>query len=536
MEHRAHRGTHAGRRPGVRQGILPGRSRCGWVQLRRARAGRRVAHRYGPPVRVFRRDARRRLAPPASRPAARLRTRASARATGGLGHAPRASVPCRRPAGAAAARPGRATAARGRRPVRGPGVRDLDLQAARLVLRAGALEPHARRPRRPGHAGLPRGTDCVRAAVTGAGGFIGSALTSLLLDRGCDVAALDLPRALGRVPAGARRIGLDIRNQSALREALRGVQVLFHTAALFDLAAAWADLYAVNVEGVGQVRAASRARRIERVITWSSSSVYGGTARPEPLAETAPVPFERLNPYARSKWLGELLAREAAITDGLDVIVVRPAEVYGPGSAKGLGPALFAFKTGAMSAVPGPGKVRHSYVHVDDVARAAVHLAEHGASNAVYNLASPTPIAAADVYALARRRLGWLSLRDARVTLPHRPRLRGRPLFHVPPTILRLYARWEMLRARHGWLAGKFGPAPLANPAGVHLLIHNHVVDGRKLLETGFELAWPDTEAGILATLDAYERSGWAPFYASPRVSALPSGSPSRLNRPASAS
>ena len=343
----------------------------------------------------------------------------------------------------------------------------------------------------------------MRAAVTGAGGFIGSALTSLLLDRGWDVAALDLPRALGRVPAGARRIGLDIRNQSALREALRGVQVLFHTAALFDLAAAWDDLYAVNVEGVGQVCAAARARRIERVITWSSSSVYGGTARPEPLAETAPVPFERLNPYARSKWLGELLAREAAITDGLDVIVVRPAEVYGPGSAKGLGQALFAFKTGAMSAVPGPGKVLHSYVHVEDVARAAVHLAEHATPNAVYNVAGPTPIAAADVYALARRRLGWLSVRDARVTFPHRPRLRGRPLFHVPPAILRLYAHWELLRARRGWLAQKFGPNPLANPAGVHLLIHNHVVDAAKLLKTGFRLAWPDAEAGILATLEA---------------------------------
>jgi len=331
----------------------------------------------------------------------------------------------------------------------------------------------------------------VRAAVTGAGGFIGSALTSLLLDRGWDVAALDLPRALGRVPAGARRIGLDIRNQSALREALRGVQVLFHTAALFDLAATWDDLYAVN---------------------------------------------ERLNPYARSKWLGELLAREAAITDGLDVIVVRPAEVYGPGSAKGLGQALFAFKTGAMSAVPGPGKVLHSYVHVEDVARAAVHLAEHATANAVYNVAGPTPIAAADVYALARRRLGWLSVRDARVTFPHRPRLRGRPLFHVPPAILRLYAHWELLRARRGWLAQKFGPNPLANPAGVHLLIHNHVVDAAKLLKTGFRLAWPDAEAGILATLDAYERSGWAPFYGSERASAVPSGSPSRLNRSASAS
>jgi nucleoside-diphosphate-sugar epimerase len=180
--------------------------------------------------------------------------------------------------------------------------------------------------------------------------------------------------------------------------------------------------------------------------------------------------------------------------------------------------------------------VRHSYVHVEDVARAAVHLAQHGEANGVYNLASPTPISAADVYAMARRRLGWLSLRDARVTLPDRPRLAGRPLFHVPAGVLRLYARWEMLRARRGWLVGKFGPTPLANPAGMHLLVHNHVIDARKLLGTGFQLAWPDTRAGILATLDAYVRSGWAPFYASARVSAVPSDSPRRPNRPASAS
>src|SRR5205823_898726 len=139
--------------------------------------------------------------------------------------------------------------------------------------------------------------------------------------------------------------------------------------------------------------------------------------------------------------------------------------------------------------------------------------------NSVYNLASPASISAADVYALARRRLGWISLRDARVTLPDRPRLRGRPLFHVPPAMLRLYARWEMLRARRGWLVGKFGPAPLANPAGVHLLVHNHVVDARKLLRPGFELAWPDTAAGTLPTLPASERPGWAPPSGSPRLS-----------------
>src|SRR5207248_4615270 len=136
----------------------------------------------------------------------------------------------RGPAGASAEGRGGARAARGGRPVRGPGVCDLDAEAPGLVLRAGALEPHARRA-----GGLPRGADRVRAAVTGAGGFIGSALTARLLELGWDVAALDLPRALGRVPPGARRIGVDIRDQSALREALRGgVEQHLHPAQRLD--------------------------------------------------------------------------------------------------------------------------------------------------------------------------------------------------------------------------------------------------------------------------------------------------------------
>src|SRR5205823_10489680 len=141
---------------------------------------------------------------------------------------------------------------------------------------------------------------------------------------------------------------------------------------------------------------------------------------------------------------------------------------------------------------PGPGAVRHSYVHVDDVARAAIHLAERGEPGAVYNVAGRTTVAAADVYALARRRLGWLSLRDQRITLPDRPRLWGRPVFHVPGAVLRLYARWELLRARRGWLVHKFGPQPLANPAGVDLLLRHHIVDATRLFASGFEPAWPD--------------------------------------------
>src|SRR5207247_212460 len=272
----------------------------------------------------------------------------------------------------------------------------------------------------------------MKAAVTGAGGFIGSRLTAELLRRGWEVAALDLPVALTRVPEGARRIGVDVRDQAALREAVRGARVLFHTAAVFDLTASWPDLFATNVEAALNVCSAAQKGGVERIVFWSSGSVYGGTKRPVPLTETTPIPLDRLNLYARSKYLGERGALEAARSGGPDLIVLRPAEVDGSGSTKGVAQALFAFKAGAMNAVAGPATAQHSYIHVEGVARAAIHLAERGQPGGVYNLAGRTPVATADAYALARKRLGRLSPRQRRITLPDRPRLRGRPLFHVP--------------------------------------------------------------------------------------------------------
>jgi nucleoside-diphosphate-sugar epimerase len=248
------------------------------------------------------------------------------------------------------------------------------------------------------------------------------------------------------------------------------------------------------------------------VVVWSSASVYGGTKRPTPLAETARIPLDQLNPYAKSKYLGEREALEAATSDGPDVIVLRPAEVYGAGSTKGLAQALFAFKAGVMHAVAGPGTVWHSYMHVEDVGRAAIHLALRGMPGAIYNLASGTPVSTSEVYAMARKRLGWFSLREARVTLPLQPRLLGRPLFYLPGALLRMYGHWEVLRTRRRWMLGKFGPYPLASPSAVQFLFRSLVVDSTRLAATGFEPAWTDHRAGILKTLDEYERSGWWPF------------------------
>ena len=304
---------------------------------------------------------------------------------------------------------------------------------------------------------------------------------------------------------GARRIGVDIRDQVALRGALRGARVLFHTAALFDLTASWPDLHATNVEGARNVCSAAQKSGVERIVFWSSGSIYGGTKRPVPLTETTPIPVDRLNSYAKSKYLGERAALDAAQSDGLDLIVLRPGEVYGSGATKGVAQALFAFKAGAMNALAGPGTAQHSYIHVEDVARAAIHLAERGEPGGIYNLA------AAGVGKMPAEGKELVEP-EPPPPRPLGPRLLGRPLFYVPGVVLRLYSHWEVLRARRGWLVEKFGPYPHAAPAGVQFLIRSLVLDSTRLFATGFEPAWPDVTAGLLRTLDEYERSGWAAF------------------------
>ncbi len=360
-----------------------------------------------------------------------------------------------------------------------------------------------------------------QAVVTGAGGFIGRAITSRLLREGWAVTAVDLPGRHAAVPHAARRVEADIRNVEALRRAFRDADAVFHTAAIFDLLAPWDALEEVNVEGVRRVCDAARAAGVRRVVCWGSSSVYGVAEDPVSFTEDRPIAMDGLNAYARSKHLGELVALQSAAEDGPEVVVVRPADVYGPGAVQGLGQALWAFKVGLMSAVPGPGTSVHSHVHVDDVAGAAVHLARQGRSGAIYNIADRRPMAVADLYALARGMLGAVSVRDGRVSLPSRPRWRGRPVFHVPGPVLRAFAKAEVLRTRKGWLTGRLGPRPLASPEGVDLLLGHHVVAPDRLLATGYELEWPDVRDGVRALVDSYRATDWAAFHeAPPRVEA----------------
>src|SRR5579884_2936928 len=136
--------------------------------------------------------------------------------------------------------------------------------------------------------------------VTGAAGFIGSHLVDALVERGCEVRALDNLVAGSRdnVNPRAAFIAADIRRPESLAAAFAGVDCVFHAAALPRVMLSIDDpreTHLANVDGTLNVLIAARDAGVGRVIYSGSSSVYGEQAA-LPLVETmTPNP---LNPYA----------------------------------------------------------------------------------------------------------------------------------------------------------------------------------------------------------------------------------------------
>jgi dihydroflavonol-4-reductase len=174
--------------------------------------------------------------------------------------------------------------------------------------------------------------------VTGATGYLGIDLVHALRDRGRAV------RAMARSNAGAARLegtGAevvlgDVTDPGSLPPALDGVTRVFHLAgAVSHRARDDARLRSVNVDGARNVLDACRAAGVERVVFTSSVAAMGPAASPgHPRDEGAwMIDGDDGRPdfrYARTKAAGEQLALQAA-AEGLDVVVVNPGFVIGPG-------------------------------------------------------------------------------------------------------------------------------------------------------------------------------------------------------------
>lgn len=164
-----------------------------------------------------------------------------------------------------------------------------------------------------------------RVAVTGANGFIGSAAVQACSQAGLDVVPIVRH---GKIGDGARGVG-DIGASTQWREALQGIDVVIHAAALAHGRGRSADEYTeVNVRGTRRLARQAAECGVRRLVFLSSVGVLGAETPQRPFVETDPVAPH--NPYARAKAQAETALREVAEATGIEIVIVRPPLVHGP--------------------------------------------------------------------------------------------------------------------------------------------------------------------------------------------------------------
>jgi nucleoside-diphosphate-sugar epimerase len=238
----------------------------------------------------------------------------------------------------------------------------------------------------------------VRVLVTGATGFTGGHLARTLASGGDRVRALVRPRSRARFEAsdlpaaGVEPAEGDLGDPASLSRAMHDVEVVYHIAATYREAGQPDAAYrAINAEGTRHVLHAARAAGARRVVHCSTGGVHGHIAHP-PANEDAP--FNPGDVYQDTKLEAEQAAREFGRTTGLEVVVVRPIGIYGPGDTRFL--RMFRGLHRGRFPMLGTGEVFYHLTYIADLVEG-------------FRLCGTTPVAAHRTYLLAGPRYTTLN-------------------------------------------------------------------------------------------------------------------------------
>jgi UDP-glucose 4-epimerase len=244
--------------------------------------------------------------------------------------------------------------------------------------------------------------------VTGGAGFIGSHLVEALLEQGWRVRVLDDLSSghrefLPAQPALELVVG-DVRESALLRRCMEGVDTVFHQGALRSVPRSVEDPFAyhdVNATGTMRLLLAAREARVRRVVSASSSSVYGDQ-RELPLREDmTPMP---ISPYGVSKLVGEHYCRNFSRHYGLQTVSLRYFNVFGPRQdpdseyAAVVARFIRAAQAGVPLEIHGDGRQTRDFTYVSNVVDA--NLAAAAAATAdgeAYNVACGERLSVLDI-------------------------------------------------------------------------------------------------------------------------------------------
>jgi dihydroflavonol-4-reductase len=292
-----------------------------------------------------------------------------------------------------------------------------------------------------------------RVFLTGGSGFVGGALAEGLHRRGEEVIALARSDAAAAALAGrcSEVAPGDVLDEDSLAAGMKGCALAYHVAAVNTHCPADTEmLMRVNVGGAeAAVRAAARAG-VPRIVLTSSAASLGeapGTVGREETQHRGTY----LSLYERSKLEGELAALAAARRLGVELVVVNPSSVQGPGRSTGTGKLLIAYLNGKL---PVFVDTYISIVDIDDCTDGHRLAAERGRNGARYVLNGAT-VTSGEALEIVSQLSGI-----------------RQPIHMLPPPIVRTAAAVAELLAR-----ARGRPAKLCR-ARARTILHGHRYDG----------------------------------------------------------
>ncbi len=328
----------------------------------------------------------------------------------------------------------------------------------------------------------------MKTLITGASGFVGSAVLRRLIETGHSVRALIRQHSDRRNLEGLRVeicFG-DLTDRHSLDRAMAGCSTLFHVAADYRL---WvpqpSSIYECNVNGTRNIMSAAAQAGVTRIVYTSSVATLGLTGDGTPADEDTPVSLsDMIGDYKRSKFLAEAEVRRMAKEQRLPVVIVNPSTPVGPRDIKPTptGRIIVDAVSGRMPAYVDTGL---NLVHVDDVATGHILALERGKIGERYVLGAVNLTLKQILTGLANITGG----RPPRIRLPH----------NVVLPLAYLSEGWA-------WIAG--GKEPRITRVGVRLAKKRMFFSTQKARRVlGFQPR--PVEEGLREAVDWFRKNGY---------------------------
>lgn len=226
-----------------------------------------------------------------------------------------------------------------------------------------------------------------KVLITGGAGFIGSHLAAALVDRGCEVTILD-NMSTGKIENMAgfrdkiRFVEGSITDAEVVADCCRGVDTVFHEAALASVPRSVADPFMSNlhnIDGTLTVLIGARDAGVKRLVYAASSSAYGDS---ETLPKHEAMPCKPMSPYAVQKYVGEMYLKIFSDLYGLSTIGLRYFNIFGPRqdpkSQYAAVIPIFITKllAGEAPTINGDGEYSRDFTYIENVVHANILAAE----------------------------------------------------------------------------------------------------------------------------------------------------------------